>query len=831
MKKEKNITYIDINSDKPSAEPAKADSPRPRLNQAAAQPRKRRKNAPLEKEKFTMPQKVGSVMAVVGTTFLTMLLIAIITACIVAVALTVYVMQFAENSFDIDLKAAEMNFTTMIMAKNPNFGEEDEPEYIELKRISGDENRIWTDIDVMPQHLIDAIIANEDHRFFEHDGVDWFGTVGVTISALFSDDTSRGASTITQQLVKNVTGDDRVNAGRKLREIFRALSLEQKYTKLDILESYLNRIGFGGTSCGVQSAAWYYFDKDVRDVTIAEAALMAAVIPSPHNFNPYNNPERARERHLVALQHMYVYGFITTTEYELAMAEQIRFRRPVAGDHFGYIDERYNEWAGLQGAGDDNTNLYYEDTPWEDLLPVAYKWNGDYEITQSWYTDAGIWQAAEHLALQRGISRERAMELLRSGGYTIYLNVDLNMQEKLEKIALDPLNFIQAAVPPETPSNELLQGAFVVMDYSGRVLAIAGGFGEKPGDNCFNRGTQAIRSIGSTVKPISVYAPAIDMNVITYSTFTRDISGEIRANPNDPNSALERWPLNFGQTFPGSGHYYPAWYSVQKSHNTIAVRTLSKIGFQSSYSMLTGKLGFSDLDSAVDMNWSPLALGAFTNGARLYELTAAYAIFGNGGIYYEPYLYDRVVDNTGRIILEQNLTGTQAIAMDSAWILNRMLKTVVDDDAGSGRFARIENIEVIGKTGTSNDEKNLLFCGLTPEYVAAYSFGYDNGKIIAPWVSGRGWIAPARVWGDIMSALSDNSTPKRFTPDSTVLERGYCRDTGLLAVSGKCPSTQIGYYRTTNIPHSCNATVHDGSRGEAYWAIYGDAEDFRPQYN
>ncbi|MCL2694160.1 MAG: transglycosylase domain-containing protein [Oscillospiraceae bacterium] len=859
MKKDKDITYIDLEStaDVPSeakqrqggiqarrngnapraAKPADTNGNRNADGNGANSGKKRKK--PLKKGQITHGQKVGNVLAVVGTTFLTIFLISIITLCIVAVALTVYVMQFAENSFDIDLRAAEMNFTSLIMVFDPDAGEDGEGEWVEVKRLSGDENRIWIDVDEIPQHLIDAVIANEDHRFFEHEGVDWYGTVGVLFREMFTDEEIRGASTITQQLVKNVTTDDKVNVGRKLREIFRALSLEQKYTKLDILESYLNRIGFGGTSSGVMSAAWYYFEKDVRDITIAEAALMAGVIPSPHNWNPYINARSARIRMEEALDQMYSRGYITTNEYEEALAQHIIFRNPISsrcrcpeerprcdGDYFGYVDERFNAWMGLQGADDDDSNLYFQDTPWEAILPLAYKWNGDYEVTQSWHTDAVIWQVATHLAEQRGVSYERALDLIRSGGLTIYSNVDKKMQEKLEEIFLDPMNFLRFTVDPNTPANDLIQGAFVVQDYNGRVLAVAGGFGEKPGDNCFNRATQSIRSIGSTVKPLIPYAPAIDMNIITYSTHTRDISGSIRSNPNNLNSPVERWPFNFGSTNPGSGRYRPTWYSMQKSLNTISVRTLSMVGFRDSFSFLVDRVGFSDLDSVHDMAWSPLALGQFTQGVRLHELNAAYAIFGNGGIYYEPYLYDRVIDQSGRIILEQNFTGTQAIESDSAWVMNRIMRTVVTDVNGTGRLAEFAPgvVDVVGKTGTSNDMKNLLWCALTPDFVASYRFGYDLDRVMNDFAADN-WQSPARVWGYIMGHLVCNTTPRRFTPDSSVRELAYCNETGMIATS-RCPSTTLGFYRQSNIPQGCNAAVHDGT----YWETHGDPEDFIPFY-
>jgi penicillin-binding protein 1A len=689
-----------------------------------------------------------------------------------------------------------------------------------VQQLSGDENRIWIDIDEIPPHVIDAIVANEDHRFFEHEGVDWYGTVGVAVNAVFSD-SIRGGSTITQQLIKNITGDDSVNAGRKLREIFRALSLEQKYTKLDILEAYLNRISFGGTSNGVMSAAWYYFDKDVRDVTIAEAALMAAVIPSPHFNNPYNNPERAKERQLIALQQMHAHGFITTAEWVEARNEKVEFRRPIRGDYWGYIDERFHDWFGLYGDGDGDEDLYYENVDWDDIREHPYRWNGDYEIRQNWYVDAGIWQVAQHLAEQRGVSEEKAMDLIRNGGMTIYLNVDIKMQAELEEFFLDPYNFV-TFYNAERAENDVIQGAFVIMDYSGRVRALAGGIGEKRGDNCFNRATQAIRPIGSTIKPISVYGPAIDMNLITYSTMIRDVSGERRINHHDINSPTERWPYNYEQNFPGTGNYLPVWFAVQQSHNTIAIRTLQKVGLHNSYFMLSERLGFTNL-STWDMNWSPLAFGAFTYGARLHELAASYAIFGNGGVYFEPYLYEKVVDNSGKVILEQGFIGIQAIDSDSAWVNNRMLQKAIRDRSS----AQITNVETAGKTGTTNDMKDVLFCGLTPEYVGVIRIGRDNGRELEVDRS-DGWRSPTTIWGEVMTIINDTTRPQTFTPDPTVLELRYCTMTGLLATSN-CPSTELGYYRAGNRPVTCHATVHDN--GVSFWAVHGDPPGWLPQYN
>ncbi len=806
MKEDKRIKYIDIKN-QTSSEPQRKQADKSR--------------SPVKKRPvpghLTPQQKVGHVLGVIGTTFLTIFLIFIITICIVAVALTVYVMQFAENSFDIDLKDVELSYTSSIVAYDKDNNE------VELKQLSSDQNRVWVDIEDMPMHLVDAIVATEDERYFEHDGVDWTRTVTVTFKAFFMSGTE-GGSTITQQLVRDVTKDNKTNAGRKLREIFRALSLEQKYTKFDILESYLNRIGFGGTCYGVGSAAKYYFDKEVRDLTVAECAILTGLVRSPSNFNPYASPENARIRQKYTLDKMFELGMLSTLEYEDAMDEQVRFRRPVSGSFWGYIDERYNDYYGIQETSPEEEDLYYENEDWSDILQnVAYKWNGDYKVTQSWYVDAAIKQVVADLAELKGVSETSARDMLLSGGYKVYLNVDLELQDKMTELFENPLLCVKSFDPAASKA-DLLQAAFVLMDYRGNVLAIAGGLGEKEGDNCYNRASQSTRAIGSTIKPISVYSIALDLNLITYSTMIRDISGEYTPDPNKPDEK-ERWPYNYQETTPGSGQYWPAWYAVQKSLNTIAIRTLSMIGIQTSYLRLTDRLGFTTLDSTNDMSWSPMAFGALTNGAKLDELAAAYQIFGNGGVYYEPYYYSKVVDSFGKTVLEQNYTGIQAIGSDSAWITNRMMKKVVEDQWGSGINAVLPNVEVIGKTGTTNDESNLLFCGLTPDYVGVYRIGYDDHKPIERANAGGTWRTLALVWHDVMMGLIDTETERSFTPDNGVVAIEYCNETGLLATS-RCPNKTIGYYKQSFLPESCDDLTHDGT----YWKTHGDPEDYIPFY-
>lgn len=769
-------------------------------------------------DKLTPWQIVLKSAGVVGTSIAVMLLIIVIAACIVATGLALYITQFAETDFDMSLEDAELNTSSFIYAYD---GEGNE---VMIKQLSSDQNRVLIEIEELPPHVINAFIAVEDARFYDHDGVDWKRTVAVTAQMFLSGGTD-GGSTITQQLVRDITGDKDVTIGRKLREIFRALELEKKYTKSDILESYLNRIGFGGTSYGIASASYRYFGKTPDQLTIAEAAILAGIVRSPSSYNPYANLKKCRERQVYVLEEMYDQGYISTREYEDALAEQVRFRLPVKGDDFGYEDERYNEYYGIQDEENDDDDLYFENMTWEELgveesAYEPYKWNGDYEVTQNWYVDAAIDQIIEDLAELRGVTYEAAKTLFYKGGFKAYLNMDIEMQEKVEEVFRDPYNCVSWYDANETDPKNLLQGAFVIMNYSGSVLALAGGIGEKEGDGCFNRATQDIQMIGSTVKPLSVYSLAIENNLITYSTEMRNISGKIYADSTgggglyyDPTDGTVRWPLNFDKTI-GDNKYYPVWYAVEKSLNTVAVKVMSMVGLQNAYTHLTQKLHFG-LDPVNDMAYSPLATGAFTYGIPLISLCAAYAIMGNGGLYYEPYLYSKVVDSDGRIVLSQNVVGESVISSDTAWITNRCMRTVITDIFGTGRYAELDNIEVVGKTGTANDTSAYAFVGLTPGYVACYRVSRDNHQDIP---QNGGWIAPARVWKAVMGPITENDPPQSFTPDPNVLELNYCTQTGLIATDD-CPDTMIGYYRITNFPKTCDSK-HDGT----YWSTHGSDE-------
>ncbi len=732
------------------------------------------------KKKQKMMKTVGNTLMIVGTTVSSMLLILVIMICIVVTVVTVYVLDFADNGFDADLKQAEMDFVSYVYAYDEN-GQE-----VEVRRITAGENRIWVDYEDISPNVINAIVATEDKRFWEHKGVDWSRTAYALAADVFGlSGEGQGGSTITQQLIKNITADDEQTWERKLREIFRALSLEEKYTKIDILESYMNRVPYSGTVCGVGAAAQYYFGKDIKDVTIAEAAILAGIIKNPRSRSPYADLEACKERQQTALYNLYEQGYITLKEYEEAKVEQVQFAKVVYGDAFGYVDPRSLE---TEPDEEENPDDIEDEEGYE-----AYRWD-EYEVTQNWYVDAALRQVIQDYADLKGITFTSAKTEIYGGGYKMYLNMDMKMQNYLEEKYRDPLIAV-SSYNKNAKSEDLIQSACVVMDYTGTVLALVGGLGDKPGNDCFNRATMAKRAPGSTMKPISVYSTAVQQNLITYSTMIPDKSIP-RPSEKDPKK-VDYWPNNFANAG-NDGSLMPVWQAVQASRNTVAVRVTQMLTPQVCYNQLTQNLGITTLTKD-DIALSPMSFGAVTEGITLLELTAAYQIFGNGGIYYEPMLYSRVIDSKGNVILSQDFYGTQAIDDDTAWITNRMMRTVVTDPTGSGRFTDFGKVEVVGKTGTSNDEKNLVFMGLTPEHVTATWLGFDDGRKITGADHHR---YCSQIWHSVMVGIEDTKVENKFKAEESTVERKYCAKTGLLA-SADCESTRIGYYRKDNLPSFC----------------------------
>ena len=697
-----------------------------------------------KKIKLTKTRKQKIIKAV-----LTLFLVGLISVSLVVGAFMFYAFTMVDATMDEDLENA-LNFTTTI------YVDDGKGNYSEYKRLHGEFNRIWVeylnpdnvelpeDYDGIPQMLADAFVAIEDKRFFDHDGVDWKRTFGAFVNEFLPIYSSRqGGSTITQQLVKNLTDDRSQKASRKIREIMRARYLEGKYAKDTILECYLNTIPMGHGTYGVEVAANYYFGKSVKDLTIAECACLAGITKSPTNYAPDTQFENNKERKEAVLYQMYDQGYITEEEYNAALEEELNI---IAND------------AVL------NQNKI-----------------------NSYFVDALITQVTEDLAEEYGYEPSHASQLFYNSGYKIYATVDPKIQEAAETVFND-----SATYAIEGKDGALMTGGITVMDYEGNIKALVGGIGEKTTNRGFNCATDAIRQPGSTMKPIAAYAPAIEQNLITYSTIV-----------NDTKTVYNGWTPNnwYKEKYLGN---ITIQFALERSVNTIPVYLVNKMNPQTSYDFLTQKLGVTTL-TAEDVNLSPLGMGGTNGGLTTVESAAAFAVFGNGGRYYEPRLYTKVTDQKGNIILERETSPKMAVSEDTATVMNHLLRQVVYGSRGTGTAAAsyVPNMKIYAKTGTSNDQNDLWFVGGTPYYIASCWCGYEVQQPIPQKHSG---IA-LKMWGNVMSKVHSGLSSKDFEDSKYAVESYYCTDSGELATEG-CTSKAIGWYRNSNVPTAC--TMHAG---------------------
>ncbi len=702
--------------------------------------------SPSEKSRQKKPKKGKKRVAKI---FLTLFLVGVITVSLVVGCFMFYAFTMVDGTVELNLNNPELNFTTTI------YVDEGDGDYKEYRRLHGEFNRIWMDYntvaienkdenyDGIPKMLADAFIAIEDKRFATHYGVDWKRTLGAFINEFVPIYSSRqGGSTITQQLVKNITDDRSQKASRKVREIMRARYLESKYSKDTILECYLNIIPMGHGMYGVEVAANYYFGKTVSELSIAECACLAAITKSPTYYAPDDYPEDNKNRRNQVLFEMYDQGYITEKEYEEAKNTELKIV------------------AETRVLNQNKINSYF--------------------------VDALIKQVTKDLAEQYGYDERRANDMFYSGGYKIYATVDTDMQDAAEKVFAD-----EATYAIKSAKGKKMTGGITVMDYKGNVKAIVGGIGEKTTNRGFNNATDAIRQPGSTMKPIAAYAPALEADLISYSQLI-----------NDTKTSYNGWtPKNW------YGHY-KGNVTVQKaleiSINAIPVYLVNKLTPQVSFDFLTQKLGITTLNEE-DKNLSPLGMGGTNGGLTTLESAAAFAVFGNGGLYYEPSFYSKVTDQDGKVVLERNTEPKMAISEDTATVMNHLLQTVVYGGSGTGGAAKsyIKNMKIYAKTGTSNDQNDLWFVGGTPYYVASCWCGFEVMEPIPRQHSG---IA-LKMWGNVMSKVHSGLKAKKFTDSDYATKKEYCTSTGLIANDG-CPSKATGWYRKSNIPETC--TTHVG---------------------
>ena len=701
--------------------------------------RKRAKRSPFKR-----------VMSAVGRVMLTIFLIGVVSTTVLTTIIAVYIFNNIDtraglivNGVEIDLRNLQYGYTAQIYAENTA------GDPIEIKRLHGEENRIWVELEDMPQMLQDAFISTEDQRFMMHDGVDWKRTVSAFGNLIFNFwNSQQGGSTITQQLIKNITGEDEVRIERKVEEIVRAINLEKFYTKQEILEAYLNTIPLGKGTCGVEAASNMYFGKSVGDLTIAECASLAGITRNPAGNNPMSSIEKNRERMLYTLKNMRTQGYITQQEYDDAIAQELEIK----------------------------------------TIEVVK------DKTLTWFEENLVEEIIADLMREKGWNRKWASQMLYSGGYKIYTTIDLEAQEKAEKFYLDEKNFSNGKIA-DNP-----QAAFVLMNYSGEIKALVGGKGKKETNREFNRASQAMRQIGSSMKPISIYGLALEMNIINYASTLNDT--RITTKINGKNTL---WPKNVDNTYQGPISLVKA---IIVSKNTTAVRLSQQMTPRRSFDFLQQKLGITTLvsskkaangDVLTDINMGSMALGALTDGLLMTEVVGAYQIFGNGGVYYKPHSYTKIVDLAGNIVLEHKKSdGKQVIGDDTSYIMNKLLQNVVEDSNGTGRYAKLKNFVVCAKTGTTNDDKDRYFVALTPYHVSAIWVGYDIPKPLPSNI-----YRPAEVWAKLMTQILANYEPaKSFEMPDSVVERAYCTSTGKLAGSG-C-STAKGYFKKSHLPGKCS---------------------------
>lgn len=702
-----------------------------------------------------------------------------LTAIVVVSYVLFNVISYVKGDLVINLDEykANQNQTSFIYAYDKNGNT------VEIARIHGEEDRVWVDLDDMSPYMAQAFIALEDTRFESHHGVDWIRTIGVIVKP---NQLGQGGSTITQQLIKNLTNNTEVTVVRKFNEILKALNLEEHYDKDTIVEAYLNTVYLGSGCYGVKTASEEYFGKDISELNAAECAVIASITQKPTTYNPLLNPDENRTRQLYCLKQMYEkHGFLSEEEYNAACNYELIFT---------------------------NSENYVPDEEEEETKK-------DTENTvDSFYVDYVRQCVQNDLMEEYGYSKQQAQDKILYGGLKIYAAVDLDVQETLEDIYVNRKSFPDIYSDDEDHEGEPVQSAMTIMDYSGRVVAIVGEAGEKSGAMCLNRAANSYRQPGSTIKPLATYAPAIEMNIYNYSSMIKDyaipVSGKL-------------WPHNVDKTL-GSGNNVTVEYAIQKSLNTVPARVINyDVGIDNSFDFLRDRFKLSKLDEEQDRTLAPLATGALTNGTTTVEMAAAYATFGNGGYYYEPYTYYKVTNSQGTQILlnneNANSKAERVLSEETSDIVCELLQTV--DTSYYGTASNVRKFQIMAKTGTTTSDKDRWFCAGTPYYVAAVWVGFDHPESLGVSVNPGGKIF-MRVFDEIHKGLPEKEFPK----SSKTIEKRYCRTTGKIA-GENCSSTGVGWYKITSLPSTCTTCTAvpsigpEGTVGDVVDNIAGNLSD------
>ena len=604
----------------------------------------------------------------------------------------------------------------------------------------------------IPQNMIDAFVAIEDKRFYEHRGVDWYRTVAAGVNYILGFSDHFGASTITQQLVKNMTGNSEVTLSRKMQEILYAKDLERRLDKSEIMELYLNIIHFSDDCDGIAQASMHYFSKMPSELTLAETASIAAITNSPSYYNPIRHPEHNLTRRNIILREMLDQGYITFQEYESACIAPLQLRV----DDSGAVSEGIN----------------------------------------SWYVDMVLEDVINDLIEEYGISRSLASQYVLSGG----LRIDMAMDPEIQKLVED--YYRTAVTVPKNEKGESAQSALIVIDSrTGDILGVAGEVGDKTGNRVQNFATQTKRPPGSALKPITVYAPALEQGIINWASVYDDVPVEFNSGGNMV------WPRNATGVYRGLTNIS---YAVAHSTNTVAVRVLQELGLETSYRIAKERFHLSGMVSeagANDRDLAALALGQLNYGVTLRELTAAYTVFADRGVYHPYRSYYRVLDADGNILLACPDAAEVVLSEGNAAIMTKLLQGVVD--YGTSSSITLKNrVECAGKTGTTNADGDRWFVGYTPELICGVWCGYEYPEPL----EGRNLCT--NIWNRVMSDIVEEKGGKdRFDIPQNVIRASYCRDSGKL-LSDACGydprgnRSEIGWFLKENMPTSfCDCHV------------------------
>ena len=693
----------------------------------------------------------------------TLLLVFVVTLTIFSGIFMAYINSTMRGKVEVYLDEFETKVSTELYSQDPDTGEWVMYQTLYLNS----ENRIWTDLEDIPKYLQEAAIAIEDKRFEKHHGVDWKGTTRAIVYTLFGKNV-QGGSTITQQLVKNVTGDNEVTVKRKITEIYRALELEKRYEKDEILEAYLNEVFFGQSCYGVVMASRMYFNKDVSDLTLAECASLMGITNNPSMYDPTLSSwtrENNRERQLTILGAMLEQGKISQEEYDEAKAEDIVFSNgfTISGKYVG-SDGTVTDPEPEEPSTDDTESPADEEEP---TIKGRY----------SWFTEAMIGDVADALVEKYGITDkvrdngttytayEQAWDMVHGKGYKIYTTQNPKYQKIAEDVCYNLDNIPYTSSYTNSAGEQVedqLQIALTIVDpTNGYVVAMIGGAGEKQADRVWNWAVNA-RQCGSAIKPVSTYAPALDDGTINGASVIDDypmlLNGDV-------------WPRNANWRYQGLTALHTA---IAQSLNTCAVRTNLAYGVDRSYEFLVNKLGFENLTYTDSQQVGNMALGGFEKGVTTEEMAAAYAAFVNEGVYTKPRTFVRVEDANGNVILENEAQSTVAMKNTTAAIINHLLQEAALN--GTGYEAQFSGMHIAGKTGSTNSNKDRYFVGYTPYYSCAVWAGYEhNQRIVA---SGNPCSA---IFRKVMSAIHEELPDKDFFSCAGLTSVAVCADSGMLA--------------------------------------------------